>query len=58
MEFYQTKMGHEYYNYTLPQLIAELKRIAAALEKHTSTQKEVNENNKAPDLIFNDSNSE
>ena len=57
MDFHQTKMGHEYYNYTLPQLITELKRIAAALEEHTSSQKKENENNKAPDLIFNDSNS-
>tara|TARA_B100001059_G_scaffold52822_2_gene46718 strand:- start:13336 stop:13509 length:174 start_codon:yes stop_codon:yes gene_type:complete len=57
MDFHQTKMGHEYYNYTLPQLIAELKRIAAALEEHASSQKKENENNKAPDLIFNDSNS-
>tara|TARA_E500000331_G_scaffold343398_1_gene378161 strand:+ start:197 stop:376 length:180 start_codon:yes stop_codon:yes gene_type:complete len=55
MDFYQTKMGHQYYNYTLPQLIAELKRIATALEKHASTQEEASKNNKAPNLIFNDS---
>ena len=57
MDFHQTKLGHEYYNYTLPQLIAELKRIAAALEKHASNQEETNKNNKTPDLVFNDSDS-
>jgi len=34
-EFFQTGMGHKYYNFQLPELIKQLTRIADALEVMT-----------------------
>lgn len=33
MEFYNTRMGQEYYQYHFPQLVKQVSRVAAALEK-------------------------
>ena len=33
LEFYQTRAGRQYYERTLPELVEQLRRLAAAVEK-------------------------
>ncbi len=33
LEFYQTRAGRTYYETTLPELVEQLRRLAAAMEK-------------------------
>ena len=38
--FHTTRMGHTYYEHTLPELVRQLERLNETLERHLETQKE------------------
>ena len=44
MNFHNTKMGHEFYNQNIPQLINQLTRIADSLEKIAKENHKANSN--------------